>query len=64
MAYGYAAEKLAKCGKGDNILVEGQLDYFEPKEEGGEKSAYVKAEKIVTSPKPKSGQTSDDIPFG
>ena len=67
MAYGYAAEKLAKCIKGENVMIEGVLDYFDPKEEGGEKSAYIKADKIHTSPKPKSTQEStqmnDDIPF-
>ena len=63
MAYGYAAEKLAKCVKGENVLIEGSLDYFEPKEEGGEKSAYIKADKIHTSPKPKSTPVNDDIPF-
>ena len=63
MAYGYAAEKLAKCVKGENVLIEGTLDYFEPKEEGGEKSAYIKADKIHTSPKPKSASVNDDIPF-
>ena len=52
MAYGYAAEKLAKCVKGENVLIE-----------GGEKSAYIKADKIHTSPKPKSTVEHDDIPF-
>ena len=67
MAYGYVSEKLAKCKKGQNIMVEGSIDYFEPKEEGQNPSAYIKAEKIITSPVSKSQESNgakDDIPFG
>ena len=73
MAYGYVAEKLNKLTKGTNILVEGSLDYFTPKEEGETPAAFIKAQKITNlSPRPKdnieseSGHGSvdkDDIPY-
>mgnify|MGYP000025109489 FL=1 len=62
MAYGYAAEKLAKCGKGDQILVNGSLDYFPAKVEGENPSAYINANKIVSLTK-REAQPTDEIPF-
>ena len=71
MAYGYVAEKLNKLTKGTNILVEGSLDYFTPKEEGETPAAFIKAQKITNlSTKSRdnieSGHGSvdkDDIPY-
>ena len=73
MAYGYVAEKLNKLTKGTNILVEGSLDYFTPKEEGETPAAFIKAQKITNlsqksrdNIESESGHGSvdkDDIPY-
>ena len=47
MAYGYAAEALAKAKKGDTVLIEGSLDAFPPKEEGGEERPYLRASMVA-----------------
>ena len=68
MAYGYAAEALAKAKKGDTVLIEGSLDAFPPKEDGGEASVYIKATVVKTIPRAKADSSGshqeDDIPFG
>jgi len=63
MAYGYAAGKLAKCRKGDSILINGSLDYFPPKAEGDNPSAYINAQKIITLTSRAEKQSHDEIPF-
>ena len=68
MAYGYVAEKLNKLTKGTNILVEGSLDYFTPKEEGETPAAFIKAQKITNltqNSRDNDGLTveKDDIPY-
>ena len=68
MAYGYVAEKLNKLTKGTNILVEGSLDYFTPKEEGETPAAFIKAQKITNltqKSRDNDGLTveKDDIPY-
>ena len=48
--------------KGDQILVNGSLDYFPAKVEGENPSAYINANKIVSLTK-RETQPPDEIPF-